>query len=132
MCLPSHNQLIIELKGRRKEHDHYFILISFYTFPKLISFRNQKNFEVCSQLLTVPLHEPLLGEKSGRGRVHFFLSEMFFMSKLIFGFCCSGTELKQNRLKASISFSSSSMSPFSRSMSFGSKILSVRRKTKLA
>ena len=127
MCLPSHNQPIIELKGRRKERDHYFILISFYTFPKLISFieKESKKFQVSYN--TPP--SPFLVRKAGEG-VHFFLSEMFFMSKLIFGFCWSGTELKQNRLKASISFSSSSMSPFSRSMSFGSKILSVRRKTK--
>ena len=57
--------------------------------------------------------------------IYFFFSEIFFMSKFTLGFSWSGTELKQNLLKASISFSSSSISPFSKSMSFGSKILSA-------
>ena len=47
------------------------------------------------------------------------------MSKLTLGFSWSGTELKQNRLNASISRSSSSISPLSKSISFGANTLSV-------
>lgn len=57
--------------------------------------------------------------------IYFFFSEIFFMSKLTLGFSCSGTELKQNRLNASISRSSSSISPLSKSISFGANTLSV-------
>ena len=57
--------------------------------------------------------------------IYFFFSEIFFMSKLTFGFSWSGTELKQNRLNASISRSSSSISPLSKSISFGANTLSV-------
>ena len=57
--------------------------------------------------------------------IYFFFSEIFFMSKLTLGFSWSGTELKQNRLNASISRSSSSISPLSKSISFGANTLSV-------
>ena len=57
-------------------------------------------------------------------RSYFFLKLIFLTSKLTFGFCWRGTESRQNLLKASISRSSSSMSPLSKSMSFGAKMLS--------
>ena len=56
--------------------------------------------------------------------VYFFLNAMFLTSKLTLVFCWRGTESWQNLLKASISFSTSSISPFSRSMSLGAKMLS--------
>jgi hypothetical protein len=50
------------------------------------------------------------------------------MFRCTFSLRLGGTELKQNRLNASNSRSSSSISPFSRSMSFGAKTLSEIQK----
>jgi hypothetical protein len=62
--------------------------------------------------------------RTSNKRSYFFLKAMFLTSKLTLVFCWRGTESKQNLLKASISRSSSSISPFSKSMSFGANMLS--------